>query len=418
MASLYKKPVMVTDAASGQRVKAKSRKWWGQLKDSHGRLKRVPLAVDKMAAQTMLNELVRKVERERAGLIDPVEEHQKRPLLKHLAEFTGYLTNKGVSARRVFETTRKLERAISDRKWKLLRDIDAVSTLEFLGQLRRRDGLSAQTYNHYLTTIKQFTRWLARERRIPFDPLAHLSRVNVQTDRRHDRRALSTEEFGRLVDAARSGSRIEGIAGPDRAMMYILASWTGFRKGEIGSLTLRSFRLDDDPPTATVEANYSKRRRRDSQVLHPELVKQLRDWIAVKRVKGDQPLFPVSGRVPGGVERKTSKMIASDLTAARQKWLEESEDSDECWRRIQSDFLRYRDHRGLYADYHGLRHRFCSTLARAGITPKVAQVLARHSDVRLTLGIYTHVELQDQTNAIAALPGPPPSLQVVANADA
>jgi hypothetical protein len=121
MASLYKKPVLVTDAASGQKVKAKSRKWWGQYKDAFGRLKRVPLAVDKMAAEAMLNAIVKKVERERAGLVDPVEEQQKRPLFKHLAEFTGYLTNKGVSARRVFETTRKIERVISDRKWKLCR---------------------------------------------------------------------------------------------------------------------------------------------------------------------------------------------------------------------------------------------------------------------------------------------------------
>lgn len=52
--------------------------------------------------------------------------------------------------------------------------------------------------------------------------------------------------------------------------MHILASWTGFRKGEIGSLTLRSLRLDADPPTATVAACYSKRRREDTQVLHPE----------------------------------------------------------------------------------------------------------------------------------------------------
>ena len=33
--------------------------------------------------------------------------------------------------------------------------------------------------------------------------------------------------------------------------------------------------------------------------------------------------------------------------------------------------------------------------------------LARHSDVRLTLGIYPHVGLHDQTAAIAALPPPP-----------
>ena len=128
--------------------------------------------------------------------------------------------------------------------------------LVFLGQLRH-DGLSAQTYNHYLKAAKQFTRWLVRERRTPFDPLAHLSRLNVRTDRRHDRRALLAEEFSRLVEAARtSGKTIDGIRGPDRAMMYVLAAWTGFRKGEIGSLTLRSLRLDDDPPTATVAACY------------------------------------------------------------------------------------------------------------------------------------------------------------------
>ena len=194
----------------------------------------------------------------------------------------------------------------------------------------RRDGLSAQTYNHYLKSAKQFTRWLVRDRRTPLDPLAHLSRLNVRTDRRHDRRALSEDEFARLVEAARSGKVIEGISGPDRAMLYVLAAWTGFRKGEIGSLTLRSLRLDDDPPTATVAACYSKHRREDTQVLHPELVRQLREWLATKRrLKPDQPLFPISGRVPGGIERKTHKMIERDLMAARDKWLDEAKTPDE-----------------------------------------------------------------------------------------
>jgi len=42
-----------------------------------------------------------------------------------------------------------------------------------------------------------------------------------------------------------------------------------------------------------------------------------------------------------------------------------------------------------------------------GLSPKIAQTLARHSDVRLTLGVYTHLGLHDQTAAIAALPPPP-----------
>jgi len=38
--------------------------------------------------------------------------------------------------------------------------------------------------------------------------------------------------------------------------------------------------MDDDPPTATVAAGYSKRRREDTQVLHPEVVRRLREWLA------------------------------------------------------------------------------------------------------------------------------------------
>jgi hypothetical protein len=46
-----------------------------------------------------------------------------------------------------------------------------------------------------MKSAKQFTRWLVRDRRATVDPLAHLSKLNVSTDRRHDRRALTTEEF-------------------------------------------------------------------------------------------------------------------------------------------------------------------------------------------------------------------------------
>ena len=111
----------------------------GNTKMPLGRLKRVPLAVDKMAAETMLNKLVQKVERERAGLVDPTDDQRKRPLFKHISEFKGYLTNKGVTAKQVMETIHKLQRMIDDRKWKFLDDITANAALDFLGQLCR-DG--------------------------------------------------------------------------------------------------------------------------------------------------------------------------------------------------------------------------------------------------------------------------------------
>jgi len=57
MASLYKKPVILNDPKTDKPVKTKSRKWWGRFKDEHGVERRVPLAVDKAAAPSMLNEL-------------------------------------------------------------------------------------------------------------------------------------------------------------------------------------------------------------------------------------------------------------------------------------------------------------------------------------------------------------------------
>lgn len=43
-------------------------------------------------------------------------------------------------------------------------------------------------------------------------------------------------------------------------------------------------------------------------------------------------------------------------------------------------------------------------MARAGVTPKVAQTLARHSTITLTMDRYAHVALADQTAALDALP--------------
>ena len=74
---------------------------------------------------------------------------------------------------------------------------------------------------------------------------------------------------------------------------------------------------------------------------------------------------------------------------------------------MKSDFLCYCNHDGLFADFHSMRHLFITSLERAGVSPKMAQTLARHSDIRLTLGVYTHVELPDCSAAIESLPAPP-----------
>src|SRR5262245_33178754 len=78
-----------------RKVKKKSGKWYGRLP---GSTRPVPLSANKVAAQQLLAEMVKKAELGRAGLGDPFEDHRKRPLAEHLADFKGALVARGNTA--------------------------------------------------------------------------------------------------------------------------------------------------------------------------------------------------------------------------------------------------------------------------------------------------------------------------------
>lgn len=79
-------------------------------------------------------------------------------------------------------------------------------------------------------------------------------------------------------------------------------------------MTLRSLDLQSSTPTATMQAVYSKRQEQDVQVLHPDVVQRLKDWLATKeKVPKDQLLFPVSGKVPGGTDQRTTFEAVRDV---------------------------------------------------------------------------------------------------------
>lgn len=67
-------------------------------------------------------------------------------------------------------------------------------------------------------------------------------------------------------------------------------------------------------------------------------------------------------------------------------------------------WIRHRDELGCSGvAFHGLRHTYVTMLARAGVHPSVMQALARHSDSRTTMEIYTHVQLEQQRAGVQAL---------------
>lgn len=66
--------------------------------------------------------------------------------------------------------------------------------------------------------------------------------------------------------------------------------------------------------------------------------------------------------------------------------------------------VAYMDARKRVADFHALRHTFISNLARAGVHPRNAQALARHSTIDLTMNVYTHVEMGELASDLESLP--------------
>ncbi len=143
--------------------------------------------------------------------------------------------------------------------------------------MRDKSSFGNRTHNHYLQMMEQIGLWLVKTRRVAFNPVAGTKRLNTEVDVRRRRRALSPEDFGKLVASALgSDESIQCFDGPARARHYLLSYYTGLRRGELASLNPDSFQLDGEQPTVTVEAACSKHRRRDLLPLHEDLVSMLR----------------------------------------------------------------------------------------------------------------------------------------------
>jgi integrase len=67
---------------------------------------------------------------------------------------------------------------------------------------------------------------------------------------------------------------------------------------------------------------------------------------------------------------------------------------------------------GKDADCHSLRHTFITNLCLAGVHPAVAQKLARHSSITLTMKYYTHVLRESEIGAMQKLFDLSPACQI------
>ena len=358
-------------------LRKRGKVWYFRHTDADGIKREEKGCPDKRTTEEMARQAENEAAKIRAGLIDPkaerLAEAGRRPIMEHLEEYVANLKAKGDEPKHVQLTRTYAARILESARIQRIADLAPSVVLDALARLTGQ-GLSARTVNAHTTAVKGFARWLWRNGRSVDHPLAILGRLNEEADRRLVRRDLSEAELRRLLDSTYSADPWRGMSGFDRAIFYTIGALTGLRRSEMASLTPQSFRLDDGVPMVVVEAGHTKNGKLAEQPITAGFAESLRPWLASKA-----PGRSVFETLP----EKTGLMLKTDL--------------ERCG-------IAPVDSVGRVVDTHSLRHGFITTLAKAGVSVKTLQTLARHSDPKLTLNIYAHLTRFDTAPALNALP--------------
>lgn len=329
-------------------VYRRGRLYWGKLQLNHEvHLSRFPLGTtDRHVAQTKLHHMAIEREKEHMGLLPPrtVREALAKPLLELLQSFLDDLQARGRAPNTVKKYGKDMRRGFHLCGWKHLPDVTARSFTEW----RVRCPLHPKTVNDLLGALNSFLGWLVRQRLALENPLSHVERINTKGTSVQFRRSASPSELAALLN----------VAPPHRRAVYFMASYTGLRRNELLCLQWGDIYLDAAAPFVRARASTTKNRKEAVLSLHPSLAAFLRSI----RPPDTAPFTPVFAHVP------RVHTLQRDLQAAGIPFL---------------------DGRGRRLDFHSLRVTYGTNLTLSGALPRVVMELMRHSEMSLTMKLYT-----------------------------
>ena len=324
---------------------------------------------DKAAALQVLARLEREAEQVRAGLLPPNAAAARKPLADLLAAFQSHLRDQGRSAGHRKNVGVYVPRVIAACGWATLADVSAAKLAEWIRSERER--VSPATVNTHLAPLKTFTRWAAEECG-GTDPLRKVKLLNPDLAPTRNKYTPTPAEVAAVVAAAeRSPRRRSVMSGPDRAVLYRVACYSGFRAAELASLTPESFAWAGGTPSAvTILAKDAKDRRTATVPLPAHLGAVLGPWLAAR---------PAGERCwPGtwAAERKQSSWLKRD-----------------CKRAGVTRFT-----------FHAFRRFLANESVRSRATVTELQRLMRHKSPVTTLRWYARASDDDLRTAVERLP--------------
>lgn len=240
-----------------------------------------------------------------------------------------------------------------------------------------------KTVNNYIFTLRQIFSYAIDNRVIEYNPAVNL-KVN-QNATQTKRRALTREERQWVIDTEHRAQ-----------LPAMLAMLAGLRRGEIAALQWSD--IDFEKKTISITKSYScklsnikspKTESGNRIVTMPEI---LSDFLQEQPKKGIYVFTTQNGNImrEGAWER---------LWKSYMKTLNEK------YGNFEKVIYRGKEKPFIIEPFtlHYLRHTYASILYEAGVDVLTAKELMGHSDIKTTLGIYTHLSREHKEKDITKL---------------
>lgn len=238
------------------------------------------------------------------GLLDKSVMDRRRPIGELLDKWREVLTKSTTYApyphtvarhcARTFEAIGIADIAglMADGVW---RDVkNALPKFYKLNQ-KKPELISSRTVREHITSLKNFCNYLVLTKRILFNPLAPLRAPGQYENPVHRRCPLSVAEFHALMDYL---ARVEPYprqrvawSPVDRAMCYLAAAYSGFRRDELRTRTPAHLDFTVTPAEIAIDGADAKSGKSSSVPLPEDVAALLREY-ASTRPPGE-PLFPM-----------------------------------------------------------------------------------------------------------------------------
>ncbi len=445
-----------------QRIVVEAGTYLAKFRDGAGVVREVSTGCrDEGAARCVLNELERRSELVRSGVLsadeDRIADHQRSPIVDQFEAWDFTQQAKGLSESHRKDSLSNLNRLARECRFKTLGDLNREAFEKWLGH-QAAAGMSARTRNSYREKLCAFCNWCVETGRLLSNPFAGVHRADEKADQRRPRRAMTETELGRLLTVARlrplaeygresvvtdrkagkrGGWRYKQLAfdeisaavergrdrlakrpdfieqlehrGRERQLLYKTLVTTGLRKGELASVRLRDLDLDGDRPSLTLKAKNEKNRQGNTLPLRADLAVELRDWLTDRATKRrleaqNAPTIKFKRKAElsnrrDANEDRSGRLMPDEFLFDVPDGLVKILDRD-----LKAAGIPKRDDRGRTLDVHAFRTTFGTHLSKAGVPLRTAQAAMRHCDPKLTANLYTDPRLLDVHGAVEALP--------------